>query len=83
MGIILVTGDVFECEEDIADPESWRSLSQFPLLQEKSRNSVIIKADTIIPGHGKLFKVAYTYTRQIPFKLGNFIDINLLANFYF
>lgn len=53
------TGDLFEREEDIADPTIWKYIagSENPALQEKHRNEVLLLADYIIPGHGPMFKV--------------------------
>lgn len=56
-GIIVVAGDLFECEEDLEDPAIWQSNSCQPVLQEINRQKVLSMADYIIPGHGPMFKV--------------------------
>lgn len=55
----MPTGDLFEREEDIADPSLWKYIagSENPESQEKNRNKVLVMADYIIPGHGPMFKV--------------------------
>ncbi|XP_042240850.1 metallo-beta-lactamase domain-containing protein 1-like [Homarus americanus] len=59
LGTVVVAGDLFEREEDIADPSLWKYIagSEDPESQEKHRNEVLLLADYIIPGHGPMFKV--------------------------
>lgn len=56
-GVVVVAGDLFECEADLRDSKLWRDNSEFPELHEKSRESVLAIADWIVPGHGSMFKV--------------------------
>ena len=54
----FIVGDLFEKEEDLADPEIWKSAgSENPELQIKNRSKVLHEADYIVPGHGPMFKV--------------------------
>ncbi|XP_071531846.1 metallo-beta-lactamase domain-containing protein 1 [Panulirus ornatus] len=59
LGTVVVSGDLFEREEDIADPTLWKYVagSENPELQEKHRNEVLLMADYIVPGHGPMFRV--------------------------
>ncbi|NXI39939.1 MBLC1 protein, partial [Galbula dea] len=54
LGTVVVAGDLFEREED---EEVWRSLSEDPQEQERSRQRVLAMADVIVPGHGAAFRV--------------------------
>ncbi len=56
---ILLTGDLFEKEEDLKDETIWMvsAYSEAPKLQETNRNKMILRADYIVPGHGPMFKV--------------------------
>ncbi|XP_065347316.1 uncharacterized protein LOC135944368 [Cloeon dipterum] len=60
-GLVAVTGDLFEREEDIVCPELWRDVagSENPKLQEQNRSKILQQADYIIPGHGPMFKNIY------------------------
>ncbi|XP_069678183.1 metallo-beta-lactamase domain-containing protein 1 isoform X2 [Periplaneta americana] len=53
------TGDLFEREEDIADPSIWKYIagSSDPEKQEQNRNKILQIADWIVPGHGPMFQV--------------------------
>lgn len=55
----LFTGDLFEREEDIADPSLWQYVagSEDPEKQRQNRNKILQIADWIVPGHGPMFKV--------------------------
>lgn len=57
--ILPPSGDLFEREEDIADPNLWKYVagSENSKSQEKHRNQVLLLADYIVPGHGPMFKV--------------------------
>ena len=58
LGWVYVVGDLFEKEEDLLDPEIWRSAgSDNPDLQVEHREKVLRHADYIVPGHGPMFKV--------------------------
>lgn len=53
------SGDLYEKEEDLADPKMWQNLGT-PELQEvqaKMRWKVLNNVDYIIPGHGPMFRV--------------------------
>ncbi|NXW12045.1 MBLC1 protein, partial [Fregetta grallaria] len=54
LGTVVVAGDLFEKEED---EEEWRTLSEDPRKQERSRRRVMAMADVIVPGHGPPFRV--------------------------
>jgi glyoxylase-like metal-dependent hydrolase (beta-lactamase superfamily II) len=56
-GTYVVAGDLFECAEDLADEALWRSSSNHPAEQERSRRMVLELADYVVPGHGDLFPV--------------------------
>jgi glyoxylase-like metal-dependent hydrolase (beta-lactamase superfamily II) len=55
--LVVVAGDLFECEEDIDQPDLWTSNSHDPALQSKNRLSVLRMAQEIVPGHGAKFTV--------------------------
>ncbi|XP_046655737.1 metallo-beta-lactamase domain-containing protein 1-like isoform X2 [Daphnia pulicaria] len=58
MGTVVIAGDIFEREEDIEQPEIWRSCGSVnPEQQENSRAVIANIADYIVPGHGPIFKV--------------------------
>ncbi|XP_056426165.1 metallo-beta-lactamase domain-containing protein 1-like isoform X1 [Hyla sarda] len=54
LGIVAITGDLFERE---GDEDTWRNLSENPEIQEKSRRNILGFADVIVPGHGPPFRV--------------------------
>lgn len=56
-GIVAVTGDLFERKEDLENDSLWRSFSEHPDLQEKSRARILAVADFIVPGHGDKFAI--------------------------
>ena len=56
-GVVAITGDLFENEQDLVDEELWRASSELPREQEKSRARVLGIADFIVPGHGDRFRV--------------------------
>ncbi|MCC6501649.1 MAG: MBL fold metallo-hydrolase [Deltaproteobacteria bacterium] len=56
-GVVAITGDLFESEQDLVDEELWRASSELPVEQEKSRAMILAIADTVVPGHGEMFKV--------------------------
>ncbi|XP_029436490.1 metallo-beta-lactamase domain-containing protein 1 [Rhinatrema bivittatum] len=62
-GTVAVAGDLFECE---GDEETWRELSENPVLQEGSRQKVLTMADVVIPGHGAPFRVIRTSSGPKP-----------------
>lgn len=59
---LLFPGDVFESEKDLENSDIWQRCSQFPEMQRESRAMIIGRADTIIPGHGAMFKVRPEYS---------------------
>lgn len=59
-GIVAITGDLFECGEDLEDERLWRASSVSPIEQERSRERVLAIADFIIPGHGDKFRAKKT-----------------------
>lgn len=61
----FVTGDLFECCEDLENPSLWQDNSEKPEIQEQSRIDVLKMADYIVPGHGKMFKVPDDYKTQM------------------
>lgn len=52
-----ILGDIFESEADLVEPELWQAQSQFPELQQTPRIEIMKVADTVVPGHGPMFKV--------------------------
>lgn len=54
VGTVLVAGDLFE---RCADEDSWRELSENPIVQEANRQKALHTSDVIIPGHGLPFRV--------------------------
>eukprot|EP00745_Piridium_sociabile_P000223 TRINITY_DN101592_c1_g1_i1.p2 TRINITY_DN101592_c1_g1~~TRINITY_DN101592_c1_g1_i1.p2 ORF type:complete len:133 (-),score=41.27 TRINITY_DN101592_c1_g1_i1:202-600(-) len=62
---VCVPGDLFECFEDLEDPDLWQSSSEQPEQQEQSRIEVLRVADHIVPGHGPMFKVPPEYRKQM------------------
>ena len=62
----ITTGDIFEREEDIEQPEIWRSCGTVnPDQQEKSRAKIANIADYIVPGHGPIFKVTDAMRKKL------------------
>ncbi|KAK7603452.1 hypothetical protein V9T40_003451 [Parthenolecanium corni] len=59
LGLVAITGDLFEKEEDLVDETIWMvsAYSEAPKLQELNRNKILLLADYIVPGHGPMFKV--------------------------
>nr|XP_022904742.1 metallo-beta-lactamase domain-containing protein 1 [Onthophagus taurus] len=58
-GIIAITGDLFENQRDIRNPQIWKDAgSDNEELQEKHRKEILRFADYIVPGHGPMFKVS-------------------------
>lgn len=57
-GVVAITGDLFEREEDIEDASIWKAAGcDSEELQEKNRKMILEIADWIVPGHGPMFKV--------------------------
>jgi len=58
MGTVIVTGDLFEKEEDLNDDNIWLSAgSEDSSKQRENRHRVLEVADFVVPGHGNMFKV--------------------------
>ncbi|XP_054287228.1 metallo-beta-lactamase domain-containing protein 1-like isoform X1 [Macrosteles quadrilineatus] len=66
-GTVAVVGDLFEREEDLEDPELWRTVagSQSPERQEENRNKVLRLANYIVPGHGPMFRVTDAMKKKV------------------
>lgn len=64
-GVVAITGDLFECLEDLEDPDLWQTSSEQPNQQEQSRIEVLRVADYIVPGHGPMFQVPGEYRKQM------------------
>ena len=60
-----MTGDLFECSEDLEDYTLWQENSEQPEIQQQSRIDILRIADWIVPGHGSMFKVPEEYKRQM------------------
>ncbi|XP_046746286.1 metallo-beta-lactamase domain-containing protein 1 isoform X2 [Diprion similis] len=62
-----ITGDLFEKEEDIADPSLWKEVGTFALrkIQASSRLRIMKYADYIIPGHGPMFQTSDALVRLL------------------
>uniref|UniRef100_A0A2P2I6F7 Metallo-beta-lactamase domain-containing protein 1 n=1 Tax=Hirondellea gigas TaxID=1518452 RepID=A0A2P2I6F7_9CRUS len=57
-GMVAIAGDLFEKEEDIANPRLWQDAgSEQPHAQKTHRSCVADLADHIVPGHGPMFTV--------------------------
>merc|ERR1719295_1490687 len=57
-GTVVIAGDNFEKEEDLQDPDLWKSAgSEDEQKQMESRQKVLDLADWVVPGHGKMFPV--------------------------
>ena len=67
--LILFSGDLFECEEDLEDSDIWQNNSTDPEIQLQNRIEILQMADVIIPGHGPAFKVKHEYKRQVSFTM--------------
>ncbi|XP_041352128.1 metallo-beta-lactamase domain-containing protein 1-like [Gigantopelta aegis] len=65
LGTVVLTGNLFECCNDLDDPQLWQNSSDEPEVQEQSRIKVLKVADHIIPGHGPMFKVPVEYKKQM------------------
>lgn len=62
IGTVLISGDLFEKEEDIKDPSLWINAgSHDKQMQRKYRHLMSLDAEYIIPGHGKMFKMTAEY----------------------
>lgn len=59
LGTVVISGDLFEREEDITNPDLWKTIagSENELLQLKNRQKMLDIADYIVPGHGPMFQV--------------------------
>ncbi|CAG2242172.1 unnamed protein product [Mytilus edulis] len=64
-GTVAITGDLFECFEDLREPSIWQDNSENPEDQEANRIGILQIADYIIPGHGPMFKVPESYKTQM------------------
>ncbi|KAK7090572.1 metallo-beta-lactamase domain-containing protein 1-like isoform X1 [Littorina saxatilis] len=64
-GTVAVAGDLFECFEDLEEPELWQNSSEQPEQQQQSRFDVLRVADAIVPGHGAMFQVPAEYRKQM------------------
>lgn len=64
-GTVAITGDLFECQEDLENPSLWQDNSEKPEEQEQSRINILRIADYIVPGHGAMFKVPDIYKTQM------------------
>ena len=62
---LFLPGDLFECYEDLDDPDLWQASSERPEQQEQSRIDILRIADYIVPGHGPMFQVPAEYRKQI------------------
>ncbi|XP_076435406.1 metallo-beta-lactamase domain-containing protein 1-like isoform X1 [Babylonia areolata] len=65
LGVVAVAGDLFECLEDLEDPDLWQNSSEQPGQQEQSRIEVLRVADYIVPGHGAMFQVPPEFRQQM------------------
>ncbi|KAA0185968.1 Metallo-beta-lactamase domain-containing protein 1 [Fasciolopsis buskii] len=58
-GCVAITGDLFECEADLNDPQIWQKSSWRKQIQVSFRLGILEKANLIVPGHGNAFQVSY------------------------
>lgn len=56
-GLVAITGDLFEYEDDWREAKNWIAFSKRPKAQIKNRAKIWELADYIVPGHGTIFKV--------------------------
>lgn len=56
-GVVVIAGDLFECEDDLRNSDLWQANSFNVSLQESNRAKVLQLADVIVPGHGPKFNV--------------------------
>lgn len=56
-GLVAITGDLFEYENDWKQAKDWIAFSKQPKSHIKNRAKVWELADFIVPGHGQMFKV--------------------------
>lgn len=56
-GLIAVTGDLFEYENDWRNAKDWIAFSKRPKQHIHNRAKIWELADYIVPGHGDMFKV--------------------------
>lgn len=57
LGRVALVGDLFENGDDVKDESIWLAAgSQNPDLQRANRERIYNKVDSIMPGHGPLFK---------------------------
>lgn len=64
-GTVVIAGDLFEREEDIADPRLWQEAgSDRPSLQIEHRAKVLLCANYVVPGHGPMFRVTDDHRRE-------------------
>jgi len=60
VGLIAITGDLFEYEGDYKDISNWVAFSKEPKQHIRNRAKVWEMADYIVPGHGNIFKIDKT-----------------------
>eukprot|EP00092_Neocalanus_flemingeri_P004853 GFUD01005222.1.p1 GENE.GFUD01005222.1~~GFUD01005222.1.p1 ORF type:complete len:201 (-),score=75.77 GFUD01005222.1:54-656(-) len=57
-GVVVVAGDLFEKQEDLADESIWKEAgSEDEEAQQENRRKILEMADLIVPGHGPMFRV--------------------------
>lgn len=57
-GIVAITGDLFENQDDVNDDNIWKAAgSDNEELQQENRQKILDMADWIVPGHGPMFQV--------------------------
>jgi len=64
-GTVVVAGDLFESEQDIENSSRWKSVSENPDVQLKSRSQVAEIADCVVPGHGPMFTLTQNHKEII------------------
>ncbi|KAL3846788.1 hypothetical protein ACJMK2_017746 [Sinanodonta woodiana] len=64
-GTVAITGDLFECLDDLDNPILWQRNSEHPELQQQNRIEILHLADFVIPGHGPMFQVPDEYKHQM------------------
>jgi len=63
-GTVVIAGDNFEKEEDLQDPDLWKSAgSEDEEKQTESRQKVLDLADWVVPGHGNMFRPPRSNTK--------------------
>uniref|UniRef100_A0A336L1U3 Metallo-beta-lactamase domain-containing protein 1 n=1 Tax=Culicoides sonorensis TaxID=179676 RepID=A0A336L1U3_CULSO len=74
---VAIVGDLFEHENDITDPELWKSAGSEAINDQlRNRHKMSMIADYIVPGHGPMFKVTQEIRKKLEDDMKN-ADLNI------